>query len=152
VPYFTAVLARRADQWVPRAVDIDDTEDLDALADRLRLVAVDDEPVLLLLEHEDEWFAVVRVDGDEDPRVFVSDVAGAGRSTYGEVLGLKDDEAEEDVGPEEGPVGDLDLLDDLGTPADRLLKICTEDELIVSEALESIAAAAGFGDVLDAMR
>ena len=43
----------------------------------LREVGEADEPVLPFVEREDAWWAVVRVDGDEDPRVFVSDVAGA---------------------------------------------------------------------------
>ena len=48
--------------------------------------------MLAFIEREDAWWAVVRVDGDEDPRVFVSDVAGAAASTYSELLEIEVDE------------------------------------------------------------
>ena len=85
--YFTAVLARDGDKWFPRDVDLEGLESLDELADALRAREVGDaEPVLAFIEREDSWWAVVRVDGDEDPRVFVSDVVGAAASTYSELL------------------------------------------------------------------
>ena len=93
MPYFTAVLARDGDKWFPRNVDVDALETLDDLADALRAREVGEaEPVLAFIEREDSWWAVVRVDGDEDPRVFVSDVAGAAASTYSELLEVEVDE------------------------------------------------------------
>ena len=93
MPYFTAVLARDGDKWFPRNVDVEALEHLDDLADALRAREVGDaEPVLAFIEREDAWWAVVRVDGDEDPRVFVSDVAGAAASTYSELLEIEVDE------------------------------------------------------------
>ncbi len=55
------------------------------LADLAREAAVDDDTVLVFIEQEDAWFGVVRVDGEEDPRVFLSDAAAAARSSYGEI-------------------------------------------------------------------
>ena len=80
--YFTAVLAREGKGWSVHDVEVDSASDLDELTSELRGLVDDDEPVLLLVEREDAWWAVVRVDGDEDPRVFVSDVGGAAHSPY----------------------------------------------------------------------
>ena len=84
--YFTAVIASDGRQWRPRDVDVEDATSLDDLADTLRNVGHGDRPVLALLEHEDEWFALVRVDGDDDPRVFVSDMPAASRGAFAELL------------------------------------------------------------------
>ena len=84
--YFTAVLAREGRLWTVHDLDVDAEADLAELTVDLRAVAEADEPVLLLVEREDAWWAVVRVDGDEDPRVFVSDATGAPASPYGRFL------------------------------------------------------------------
>jgi putative tRNA adenosine deaminase-associated protein len=90
VAYFAALLARSADRWQARDADLDEIEDLAGLTELMREVSEDEdeEPdtAVLLLEQEDVWFAVVRVDADEDPRVFVSDAAAISRSAYAELL------------------------------------------------------------------
>lgn len=101
VAYFTAVLARSGRSWRARDVDLDDADTLDDLVDLLRSVGVDDEPVLAVVEHEDEWFALVRVDGDEEPRLFVSDLVAADRSSYRELLSSAADVEIEDDGAEQ---------------------------------------------------
>ena len=149
MPYFTAVLARDGDKWFPRNVDVDALESLDDLADALRAREVGDaEPVLAFIEREDSWWAVVRVDGDEDPRVFVSDVAGAAASTYSELLEI---EVDEDAGPSGGCAGDFDLLMDLGTSPEDLQEMC-DDEMLPVDALAAVAEAGGFAEVLDSLR
>jgi putative tRNA adenosine deaminase-associated protein len=85
VAYFTAVLAPEgsgADRdW--RSVDIDlEAGSPDELGDALRGAVDDDRPVLAVLEREDEWFALVRTDGDIDVKVFVSDAVAAAESAY----------------------------------------------------------------------
>lgn len=144
VSYFTAVLARTDGSWAARDVDVEDVADLGDLTDRLRLLEPGDEPVLLLLEREDDWWAIVRVDGDEDPRVFVSSAAGALRSPYAEVL-------EPAVDGADGWAGDLDLLADLGTSPEGLRDL-VDEELIPMDAMATLAEAAGFADVLDSLR
>ena len=146
--YFTAVLAREGRTWRAHDVDVESIKDRDELTDELRAVAEDDEPVLLLVEREDAWWAVVRVDGDEDPRVFVSDLAGAAASPYADLLALVEDD---DEVPEPGCGGDLDVLADLGTPPDTLQEMC-DDEVLPMDALATVAEAAGFAEVLDALR
>jgi putative tRNA adenosine deaminase-associated protein len=86
VPYFTAVIASDGRGWRTRDVDVEDASSLDDLADILRGVGRGDEPVLAVIEHEDEWFALVRVDGNEDARIFVSDLPAASRGVFAELL------------------------------------------------------------------
>ncbi|MGH3311214.1 MAG: hypothetical protein ACRDP3_11615 [Streptomyces sp.] len=84
--YFAALLARTEDGWEASDTELDDVETLADLAELAREAATDDEPVLACIEQEGEWFGVVRVEGEDDPRVFVSDAAAAMRSSYGEIL------------------------------------------------------------------
>jgi len=150
VSYFTAVLARDGRAWRVHDLDIDSEPDLTELTADLRGVAEDDQPVLLLVEREDAWWAVVRVDGDDDPRVFVSDVAGAVASRYAELLALDADE--EDDGPAPGTCGgDLDLLSDLGTSPEALQEMCDE-QVLPMDALAAVAEAGGFAEQLDSLR
>ncbi|MFE9368871.1 hypothetical protein ACFYM2_03665 [Streptomyces sp. NPDC006711] len=136
--YFAALLARTEDGWEASDTELDDVETLSDLADLAREAAADgaDDTVLVLVEQEDAWFGVVRVDGEEDPRVFVSNAAVAARSSYGamltdELLGHDQDDEEDE----------LDTLDLDGT----------EDgyEEGTAEAAQS-AGADGAADVLDA--
>ncbi|MBW8798984.1 MAG: hypothetical protein JF597_37075 [Streptomyces sp.] len=174
--YFAALLARTEDGWEASDTELDDVETLSDLADLARESARDaDDTVLVFIEQEDAWFGVVRVDGEEDPRVFVSSAAAAARSSYGELLltdellgrepkddadvldsldldGTEDGEpdAEEDDDADgsavpAGPVGDAAILDDLGVSAKELLSL--DDD-----ALGEIAEALGASDVLETVR
>ncbi|MQS13332.1 hypothetical protein F7Q99_13860 [Streptomyces kaniharaensis] len=105
VAYFAAVLARTEDGWDVSETELDDVETLADLTDLARDAAQDDDSVLIFIEQEDAWFAIVRVDGEEDPRIFVSDGATAARSSYGSVL---TDELVDQAG--ESEFGDLDHL------------------------------------------
>lgn len=171
--YFAAALARTAQGWHANDVDLDDVDGSDALAELLRKNADDDRTVLLLLEQEDHWFALVRVDGEEDPRVFVSDALTVRRSTFGDVLlpdddvdldtlvpaydeeeadQAADDDDESETHPDAGPAGDVDLLADLGTPADDLEEMSGEDGLLPTDALARVAERLGCLDELEALR
>jgi putative tRNA adenosine deaminase-associated protein len=88
VAYFAALLARYADEWQARDVDLDEVDDGVGLVEFIRDACEDEEPdtAVVLLEREDTWFAVVRLDLDEDPRVFASDLAGVRRSGYADLL------------------------------------------------------------------
>ena len=148
--YFTAVLAREGEKWFAHDLDVEDLDDIGELTVALREVAAaEEEPVLLLVEREDAWWAVVRVDADDDPRVFGSDLLGVAASPYAGVLAVeepKDDEAEPGT-----PFGDSDLLADVGTTPETLAQIC-EDELVPMDALAALAEAGGFAEVLDSLR
>lgn len=149
--YFTAVLAREGRTWRAHDVDVESIKDRDELTDELRAAAEDDEPVLLLVEREDAWWAVVRIDGDDDPRVFVSDAVGAAASSYSELLELDVDADDEEAEVTDGCAGDLDVLGDLGTSPDALKEMC-DDEVPPMDALATVAEAAGFAEVLDSLR
>ncbi|HEY8978575.1 MAG TPA: hypothetical protein VIU15_03200 [Streptomyces sp.] len=167
--YFAALLARTEDGWEASDTELD-VETLSDLADLARESSVDDDTVLVLIEQEDAWFSVVRVDGEDDPRVYVSDAAVASRSSYGELLladllaknsddddldaldldGTEDgDEDEDDDSAAEavphGPLGDARLLDDLGISEKQL-------KSFDSDALTEIADALGATEILEAVR
>ncbi|AZM54220.1 hypothetical protein DMA15_17985 [Streptomyces sp. WAC 01529] len=113
--YFAALLARTEDGWEASDTELDDVETLADLADLAREATVDydDDTVLVFIEQEEAWFGVVRVDGEEDPRIYVSDAAAAARSSYGEIL-LTDEMLGRDPGADD-TVADLDALDLDGT-------------------------------------
>ncbi|MFF9085645.1 hypothetical protein ACF1BE_04365 [Streptomyces sp. NPDC014991] len=176
--YFAALLARTEDGWEASDTELDDVETLSDLADLAREASPDEDTVLVLIEQEDSWFGVVRVDGEEDPRIYVSDAAAAQRSAYGELLltdellgrepgsddvpdldsldldGTEDGEsedAEEDAAPAadsvpHSPVGDREILDDLGIGEKELRALDADD------ALNTIAEALGASEVLETVR
>ena len=179
VAYFTAVLARAGSGWRARDVEVEDADTLDGLADSLRAVAVDDQPVLALVEHEDEWFALIRVDGEEEPRLFVSDLAAASRSGYAELLapaadvepmlddedGADGDEDAEDDDEESGAVevgaegdtvavwaGEPDLLEDFGVPGLALRRLVEDNADDPGAVLAELGERVGFGEMLEALR
>ncbi|MET7480536.1 hypothetical protein ABZT17_40235 [Streptomyces sp. NPDC005648] len=175
--YFAALLARTEDGWEASDTELDDVETLSDLADLAREASAEDDTVLVLIEQEETWFGVVRIDGEDDPRIYVSDAAAAARSSYGEILltdellgrepgeddadldsldldGTEDGEDEDDGDGEESgsaeavphsPVGDAEILDDLGVSAKELRSL---DE----DALSAIAEALGASEVLETVR
>jgi putative tRNA adenosine deaminase-associated protein len=86
VPFFTAVMASDGNAWRARDIDVEDAADLDDLASTLRAAAHKDHPVLAVIEAEDQWFALVRVDDDDGARIFVSDLTSASAGHYGPVV------------------------------------------------------------------
>lgn len=76
-------------------------------------MAAEDDTILVFIEQEDAWFGVVRIDGEEDPRIYVSDAAAAARSSYGEIL--LTDELLGKAPDGSDAVDDLDALDLDGT-------------------------------------
>jgi putative tRNA adenosine deaminase-associated protein len=176
--YFAALLARTEDGWQASEPDLDDVETLADLSDLARAAGDEEETVLVFIEQEDAWFGVIRIDGEEDPRIYVSDAAAAARSSYGEILltdevlgrdpedldDLVDLDGTEDgdeddvavVGPAEdhvptGPLGETELLADLGMSGKELLAL-SGDGALTGEALGEIADALGCGEVLEAVR
>ncbi|WP_427921165.1 hypothetical protein [Streptomyces sp. cg40] len=176
--YFAALLARTEDGWEASDTELDDVESLSDLAELAREASPEDDTVLVLIEQEDAWFGVVRIDGEDDPRIYVSDAAAAARSSYGEILltdellgrdpdaddvvdldsldldGTEDGDSEEDD-DEDGtsaeavphsPVGDSQILDDLGVGEKELRQLDADD------ALSAIAEALGASEVLETVR
>jgi putative tRNA adenosine deaminase-associated protein len=94
VSYFTAVIGRAGAGWRALDVDLEDAESLDELTTLLRSASRSGEPVVAVVEREDEWFAFVRVDDEEECRAFVSDLGAAESSHFGDLL---------------APIGDVEL-------------------------------------------
>lgn len=162
--YFAAALARTDDGWTGRELDLAEVVDLESLADELRDLTGDgDGPALLLLEEDDEYIAVVRVDGGasglDEPKVFLSDRRAVQGSDVAALLWedapldeAGDDDDDEGTRPVAEPVGDAALLADLGTPPADLLDLCAEEGLLPADVLTGIADRAGFLDVLEGLR
>lgn len=106
--YFAALLARTEDGWEASDTELDDVETLSDLMDLAQEASVDEDTVLVYIEQEDAWFGILRVDGEEDPRIYVSDASAAARSSYGEIL-LTD----ELLGREPGAEDEIAALEEL---------------------------------------
>ncbi|MFF9898565.1 hypothetical protein [Streptomyces longispororuber] len=182
--YFAALLARTEDGWEASDTELDDVETLSDLTDLAREAAAesggaDDETVLVFIEQEDAWFGVVRVDGEDDPRIYVSDAAAAARSAYGEILltdemlGRDPDDAPDDLdaldldGTEDGDDGDSQEEDETAAGGETLpagplgdrgilsdLGVPEKDLLALEsgDALNEIADILGAAEVLEAVR
>ena len=155
--YFAAAVVRSSGAWSARDLDLEQVEDLEELVDAMRDLEGDG-PTLLLVEQDDEWLGVVRVDGDDDPRVFLSDRRAAEVSGVAALLWEVEPEPPADLDEEEGtrpvaePVGDPALLADLGTPADELLALCSHEGMLPADVLSVVGERAGFLEVLDDLR
>ena len=161
--YFAAVLVRTEDGWSGSELELADVEDLEALAEQLREATGDGPgPALLLLEEDDEYLGLVRVDGGagalDEPRVFLSDRRAVQASEVAALLwedgdpadGTDDDD--EGIRPVAEPVGDAGLLADLGMPADELLALCAEEGLLPGDVLTSVCERVGCAEALEAVR
>ncbi|WP_203187299.1 hypothetical protein [Streptomyces pratensis] len=138
--YFAALLARTEDGWEASDTELDDVETLSDLTDLAREASVDEDTVLVYIEQEDAWFGVIRVDGEEDPRIYVSDASAAARSSYGEIL-LTDELLGREPGAED-EIAALEELVDLDGTEDG------ETEELRSDA-DSVAAAVTESDLDD---
>ena len=160
--YFAAALARTADGWTAEELDLDGLADVDEVADRVRDVDGEAETALLFVEEDDEYVAILRVDAD-DLRVFVSDAqaaqsypvagifAGAVEDEPAPPSDLDDDDEEEDP-PDSEPVGDADLLADLGTPRRDLIALVTHERTLPSDVISEVCERAGCLDELETLR
>lgn len=141
---FAAVFAQTPQGWVGTEAALEEAELVDDVADLMREVAVETfgDPVLLLVEENDEWFAVARLDGDDDPRVYLSaagneGLAGLFQQLVGEV-------------PDGEAGGEVGLLEDLGVAADQLSEL--GERVLPGDALLAVAERAGFGEEFDRLR
>ncbi|MFG2872889.1 hypothetical protein [Streptomyces sp. NPDC048338] len=177
--YFAALLARTEDGWEASDTELDDVETLSDLTDLAREAGADDDTVIVFIEQEDAWFGILRIEGEEDPRIYVSDGAAAARSSYGEILTREllgddgDDDADEldalDLdGTEDGEPAhhEDDDEEETGAAADAVPAAPVGDRLILadlglseadllaldSDVLAEIADALGAAEVLETVR
>ncbi|MFB7374220.1 hypothetical protein ACFC0D_30730 [Streptomyces sp. NPDC056222] len=174
--YFAALLARTEDGWEASDTELDDVETLSDLTELAREASVDDDTVIVFIEEEDAWFGLLRIEGEDDPRIYVSDGAAAARSSYGEILTkelLGDDQDGDDLdaldldGTEDGePLDRGNDEEDTSTAADAVPAAPVGDRLILadlglsekrlllleSDALAEIADSLGAAEVLETVR
>jgi putative tRNA adenosine deaminase-associated protein len=173
---------RDADGWSASAVSLAGAADVEDVADRIRDLEPAADVSLLFVESDDTYLAILRLDYGEDLRVFGSDSAFAEESRIGALLlgdvahpvvelvvpeldPAEADPAEfdpeavdgteelESVAPTDAdPVGDADLLADLGVPGSLLLKLCSHDGMLPSDITAEVCQAIGCGDEVEELR
>jgi putative tRNA adenosine deaminase-associated protein len=167
---FAAAIARGKNGWTASELDLSGLADIDEVVDALRDVEPDAELALLFVESDDQYLAVLRLDEGEDLRVFGSDSAFAEESRIGSVLlgeieapaleiddltaaAGDDEETDRPVAdPDADPVGDAELLTDLGITAHRLLGLCGQEGMLPSDVTAEICQRIGCGDEVEELR
>ncbi|KJE19993.1 putative tRNA adenosine deaminase-associated protein [Frankia torreyi] len=156
-------IARDHGRWSVHDLDPAGAEDLDALTDTMRDFG--DDTIVAFLEEDDEYLAIVRLGADEpDPKVFLSDRRVLITSELAERLfadalpsmaGLATEDDEDDdtsALTQAAPVGDLDLLVDLGTSEEALLELIGEEGMLPADLISALSERAGAGEILDDAR
>ena len=64
----------------------------------------------------------------------------------------EEEDDDEGTRPVAEPVGDTDLLADLGTPGTQLVDLCAEEGLLPADVLTAVCERAGCADVLEELR
>ncbi|MGV9216307.1 tRNA adenosine deaminase-associated protein [Micromonospora sp. RB23] len=171
--YFAAAVVRDDSGWTAAEVNLRGVNDLDEVADRLRDVDQEADTSLLFVEADDAYLVILRLDEGEDLRVFGSDSAYAEESRLGQLLvgdlktsvtGLDgddeprpaaggDEESEQPaVDPEADPVGDADLLANLGISAQKLLTLCGHEGMLPADVTAEICEVLGCADEVEELR
>lgn len=157
---FAAVFAPNGKSWRGTEVEIDDVDIIDDVTDLMIDFAFElgSELALLLVEVDDEWFALVRAEENAEPRVYLSDARAvhehAVASLLSEVGGLAVPQPSESAGarPDPFPDGDGRLLTDFGVTEDELHSLAGGGGILPSDVLAVVAERAGFSELLDGMR
>ena len=169
---FAAAVARGKNGWTASELDLSGFADIDEVVDGLRDADPDAELSLLFVETDDLYLVILRLDEGDELRVFGSDSAFAEESRIGAlllgeievpILGIddlaaplaaEDDEDEERSGidADADPVGDSELLADLGISANRLLALCAHEGMLPADVTAEICQRLGCGDELDELR
>jgi putative tRNA adenosine deaminase-associated protein len=173
VSTFAAAVARAKNGWTASEMDLSGVADIDEVVDRLRDAEPDADVSLLFVEADDQYLVILRLDEGEDLRVFGSDSAFAEESRVGSLLlgeveapaleidelaappaaDDEDEDAATTVGdPDADPVGDADLLSDLGITSHRLLALCGQEGTLPSDVTAVICERLGCADELDELR
>jgi putative tRNA adenosine deaminase-associated protein len=160
VPYFAAAVVQSPDGWSSREVDMDSIEDLDGLVELLRDLS-EGRTVLFFLEEDDEYLAVVRIDGDADPRTFISDDRAVAASPLAALVmedvtppedAVVDDDDDDGVRPDAEVAGDAEIVASFGIPAKKLIDLCATEGMLPADIVTAICESAGCGDAIDEIR
>ena len=180
--YFTEILTDSGDGFRALDVDVRDANDLDDLVDMMRTAAGDDGEGVAVVEHEDEWFGLVRLCANNEVKIFLSDLGAVEASPFAEIFadfvdarpdaydaepeedfGLEDDEeaADEDDDEEVEMLeldddgewgGDADIYADRGVSAATLIDQVEQHRSDPARVVAHVGEAAGFADQLEAAR
>jgi putative tRNA adenosine deaminase-associated protein len=158
--YFAAVIARTGSRWTSTEVDLTDCESLTDIADVMR--DVPGEVRLLVVEQDDEYAALVRIDDEDDePRAFLSDGHAADAYPMAAIIAedlveIGEDELsdDEDAPPahDSASFGDAEIADDLGTSAADLLAMCAHEGTLPIDVVVAVCEKAGCADSFEAVR
>lgn len=175
--YFAVAVSRGPKGWSAAELDLGRPSHVEDVAEQLRDHDTEAEVSLLFVEADDEYFTVLRLDQGEDLRVFGSDAGFADESWLGAVLlgdldlpgplelgdddyeaessddEEDDDEAAEPSNPDvEEPVGDADLLSDLGISDRELLELCSREGMLPSDVTAEICTVLSCADDVEELR
>ena len=140
---FAVVVFREEGQWQVGPLPHRAAEDLPGLLHAVRQQPSEG-PTLAICSYGDDFFLVVRPDGD-DVRLMISDGSAAGDWPVArEALDLVGESVPDDD-ETVTPAGDLEIFTDLGMSSMELVAICSDLELYPDEMLGQVAARIGFG-------
>ncbi|MGX6603932.1 tRNA adenosine deaminase-associated protein [Micromonosporaceae bacterium Da 78-11] len=168
---FAAAVSRGKNGWTASELDLSGLADIDEVVDALRDAEPDAELTLLFVESDDQYLAVLRLDEGEDLRIFGSDSAFADESRIGSMLlgeieaptleldeltaasADDDDDTERPAAdPDADPVGDAELLTDLGISSHRLLTLCGLEGMLPADVTAELCQKIGCGDEMEELR
>jgi putative tRNA adenosine deaminase-associated protein len=170
VSTFAAAVARGKNGWTASELDLAGLADIDEVVDRLRDAEPDADLSLLFVEADDQYLVILRLDEGEDLRVFGSDSAFADESRIGALLlgeveapaleiddlaaPTSDDEDSDRpaTDPDADPIGDAELLLDLGISSHRLLQLCAQEGTMPSDVTAEICERLGCGEEMEELR
>lgn len=172
VSTFAAAVARGKNGWTASELDLTGITDVDEVVDRLRDAEPDAEVSLLFVEADDQYLVILRLDEEDDVRVFGSDSAFAQESRLGSLLlgdietpvleiddlavpptgGDDEDDSRPAADPDADPVGEAELLADLGVSGRRLLALCGLEGMLPADVTAEICQRMGCGDEMEELR
>jgi len=174
VSTFAAAVARGKNGWTASELDLSGLADIDEVVDQLQDAEPDADLSLLFVEADDQYLVILRLDEGEDLRVFGSDSAFADESRTGALLladvetpalGIDDlaappadaaDDGEETdrpaADPDADPIGDAEILADLGISSHRLLTLCGLEGMLPADITAEICQRLGCGDEVEELR
>jgi putative tRNA adenosine deaminase-associated protein len=173
VSHFAAAVTRGAKSWAAAELDLNGVADIEEITDRLRDIDPEASVSLLFVESDDAYLVILRLDEGEDLRVFGSDSVFADESRLGAILlgdieeqlpeiaeieieeepaDADDEEDRPSAEPDIEPVGDPELLADLGISGGRLLEICAQEGMLPADLTAEICQAIGAGDEIEELR
>jgi putative tRNA adenosine deaminase-associated protein len=175
--HFAALVSRHAGSWTGSDIDLVDVEDIEDVTEVIRDAVTDEnDPALLFVEEDDEWFAVVRLDPLGEAKVFISDVRAVVTSDLAAVLfqdqipateldeadAERDDDSSEDststeeseptIRPGAEPGGSTDILTDLGVGPAQLLELCAEEGMLPADVISAICEVLGCAEAIEVYR